>query len=205
MSRLEMEVVKAMKDRGFLAKYAKDAGEAREAVLAIVKGAKTIGIGGSLTIADSGIFDALEEAGYEIYNSTVAQRDNVPMQEMWKKAFDADVYMLSANAVTEDGALLNIDGSGNRVAASIYGPKTVIFVVSKNKIAKDYGAAMQRMKEIACPKNAARLNKKTPCAVTGVCADCHSADRICNVTVIHERPTMQKEVHVVLIDEEYGL
>ena len=118
---------------------------------------------------------------------------------------DCDVFLLSANAVTADGRIVNIDGNGNRVAASIYGPKKVVFVVGRNKLV-DGGLddAVARIKRCACPPNCRRLNKRTPCALTGECADCSSPDRICMVTVVMDRRPRSTDVHVVLVDEELG-
>ena len=116
-----------------------------------------------------------------------------------------DLFLTSANALTADGRLVNVDGNGNRVAASIFGPKRVVFVVGRNKIV-DGGidAAIDRIKREACPPNCRRLNKKTPCAATGVCADCSSPDRICSVTVVMDRRPSRTDVQVLLVDEDLG-
>ena len=110
-----------------------------------------------------------------------------------------------ANAITEDGVIVNIDGTGNRVAASIFGPKRVVYVIGRNKIV-DGGvdAAIARIKKFACPPNAKRLGKKTPCAATGVCADCDSPDRICKVTAIFDRRPTGTPTAVYVVDADLG-
>ena len=117
----------------------------------------------------------------------------------------ADLFLLSANALTEDGVIVNIDGTGNRVAASIYGPKRVLYVVGRNKlVAGGVMEAIRRAKKTASPPNCRRLGKKTPCAELGVCADCDSPDRICKVTAIFERPPTHTPTKVILVDEDLG-
>lgn len=197
-------VLKSLNGRGFLAEYAENAEQARQKALEYVKDANRIGIGGSMTIVQTGIYDALVEKGYEIFSATHAAKTGGSVEEAFKNAFDADWYLLSSNAVTMDGRLVNIDGRGNRVAAMIYGPDNVLFVVGKNKIAEDYAAAIARIKKEACPPNTRRLGLNTPCSITGECVDCQAADRICNVTVALERPTRGKKVRVIMIDEAYG-
>ena len=116
-----------------------------------------------------------------------------------------DLFLLSANAMTEDGVIVNIDGTGNRVAASIYGPKRVVYVVGRNKlVAGGVLEAIARAKKCACPPNCRRLAKKTPCAELGVCADCDSADRICKVTAIFDRCPSRTSTKVILVDETLG-
>ena len=122
-----------------------------------------------------------------------------------RRELTCDLFLTSANALTADGRLVNIDGNGNRVAASIFGPRRVVFVVGRNKIV-DGGidVAIDRIKREACPPNCRRLNKKTPCATTGVCADCSSPDRICKVTVVMDRRPSQTDACVLLVDEDLG-
>ena len=124
---------------------------------------------------------------------------------VYQKAGSADWYITSANAVTEGGELVNIDGAANRVSALCFGVKKIVYIIGKNKIAPTLEAAIYRAKNVAAPLNAKRLNKKTPCAVTGRCHDCNSPDCICNVTTITHHPTKyQTEVHVVIAGEDLG-
>lgn len=160
----------------------------------------TVGFGGSITSQEMGLYDILKE------NNTVFWHWQEPGRETLIKAQNADAYILSANGVSETGEIVNIDGTGNRVAASIFGPKKVYYVVGKNKIAPDLHSAIRRAKDIAAAKNAVRLNRKTPCVANGgdKCYNCNSPERICNATVIIERPCGGMEVELLFINEELG-
>lgn len=160
----------------------------------------TVGFGGSITSQEMGLYDLLKE------KNTVFWHWQEPGRETLLKAQNADVYILSANGVSETGEIVNIDGTGNRVAASIFGPKKVYYVVGKNKIAPDLHSAIRRAKDIAAAKNAVRLNRKTPCAANGgdKCYNCSSPERICNATVIIERPCGGMEVELLFVNEELG-
>jgi hypothetical protein len=151
--------------------------------------AGSVGWGGSETIKQIGARDALIESGKEI-------RDH---------QMEADLFLLSANAITTDGRIVNIDGRGNRVAASICGPKRVIYVIGRNKVV-DGGidAAIARIKKYACPPNCRRLGKNTPCAATGVCTDCDSPDRICKVTAIFDRKPTGISALAIVVGEDLG-
>lgn len=160
----------------------------------------TVGFGGSITSQEMGLYDLLKE------NNTVCWHWQEPGKETLLKAQNADVYILSANGVSETGEIVNIDGTGNRVAASIFGPQKVYYVVGKNKIAPDLHSAIRRAKDIAAAKNAVRLNRKTPCVANGgdKCYNCNSPERICNATVIIERPCGGMEVELLFVNEELG-
>lgn len=162
-----------------------------------IKG-KTVGFGGSITSQEMGLYELLGE------NNEVYWHWKTPGRETYEKAMTADVYILSANGVSETGELINIDGTGNRVAASIYGPGKVCYIVGRNKIAPDIPSAIKRAKDIAAAKNAVRLNRNTPCAVTGVCHNCNSPDRICSATVIVERPGTGMEIEILFVNEDLG-
>ena len=178
-----------LRRRGYEVDCAATRGEALSLVLSKTESAQSVGWGGSETLKEIGARDALAASGKEI-------RDHELLM---------DVFLLSANAVTSDGVIVNIDGRGNRVAASIYGPKRVVYVIGRNKIV-DGGvdAAIARVKRCACPPNARRLSKRTPCAATGKCADCDSPDRICKVTAIFDRPPTGTPTSVVLVDDDLG-
>ncbi|WP_249314958.1 lactate utilization protein [Gehongia tenuis] len=175
---------------------------AAKAALEELAGCGSVGIGGSMTVEKLGLYDALKDAGHEVY-----WHWKVPKEEMdaaRQKALLSDGYLLSCNAITEDGMILNTDGTGNRIAASIFGTGKVIFLVGKNKLAKDVPAAMQRINTVACPLNARRLGLATPCAKSGECTQCQGPARMCNVTVIMEGAPTSHPVLVYLIDEELG-
>lgn len=178
-----------LRRRGYDVSCAATREEALSLVLAAVDGASSVGWGGSETLKEIGARDALVASGKEI-------RDHQLLM---------DVFLLSANALTADGVIVNIDGNGNRVAASICGPRKVVYVIGRNKIV-DGGvdAAIARVKRCACPPNARRLSKRTPCAATGKCADCDSPDRICKVTAIFDRPPTGTPTSVILVDDDLG-
>ena len=178
-----------LRRRGYAVSCAATREEALSLVLAEADGASSVGWGGSETIKEIGARDALAASGREIRDHQVLM----------------DLFLLSANAVTSDGVIVNIDGTGNRVAASIFGPRKVVYVIGRNKIV-DGGveAAIARVKRCACPPNARRLSKRTPCAVTGECADCDSPDRMCKVTAIFDRAPTGTPTSVILVDEDLG-
>lgn len=178
-----------LRRRGYDVSCAATREEALSLVLAAVDGASSVGWGGSETLKEIGARDALVASGKEIRDHQLVM----------------DVFLLSANALTADGVIVNIDGTGNRVAASICGPRKVVYVIGRNKIV-DGGvdAAIARVKRCACPPNARRLSKRTPCAATGKCADCDSPDRICKVTAIFDRPPTGTPTSVILVDDDLG-
>jgi hypothetical protein len=182
-------VAEALWRRGFEVEVASGSSRALEIVLAEAESAASVGWGGSETVKAIGARERLEALGKEI-------RDH---------ALEMDLFLLSSNALTADGRIVNIDGRGNRVAASICGPKRVVYIIGRNKIV-DGGldAAVARIKRCACPPNCRRLGKRTPCAETGVCADCDSPDRICKVTAVFDRKPTGISAKVVLVDENLG-
>jgi len=198
-----MELVKKnLEKNGFEVEILGSAQEVKEALLKDIPSDASVGFGGSITVKDTGIYEALVERG----NTTFWHWQVAPEEraEVSRKAMFSDVYLCSANALLEQGKILNVDGTGNRVAAHIYGPKKVILVVGKNKIAKDYDAGMERIHTVASPLNARRLNRKTPCATLNRCTDCDSPDRMCMATSLIERkpPTMAYKIY--LVDEDLG-
>ena len=196
-------LVKALKDRRFLPEVFDTAAEAKAAALGII-GTRSVGIGGSATVRDMGLAEALQANGNEVYWHWLAAKE--AKQAARDKALNADVYMCSANALTTDGRLVNIDGTGNRAAGLIYGPHEVVVIVGKNKIVNGLDEAIERIKRDACPANARRLGLDTPCAKTGQCYDCRTAARMCNVTFILESPTRPvKAFHVLIVKEDLGL
>ena len=203
-NRLE-ETVAALRRRGFAAECFATGADAAARVKELAADAKSVGFGGSVTLASLGLAEALAAAGKEIWRHGDPKWRPEEKMDVMRRELTCDLFLTSANALTADGRLVNIDGNGNRVAASIFGPKRVVFVVGRNKIV-DGGidAAIDRIKREACPPNCRRLNRKTPCAATGACADCSSPDRICNVTVVMDRRPSRTDVHVLLVDEDLG-
>jgi L-lactate utilization protein LutB len=164
-----------------------------------------VGVGGSITLAQVGLFDALKNRKIQlIWPFQQAQTDEERLQ-LFRRSFSADVFLSSANAVTEDGKLFNVDASGNRVGPTLIGPKKTIIVTGVNKIVKDLEAAEKRVREWVAPQNAKRLNRKTPCVETGVCEDCSSPDRICNIYVALAKKPARIEMVVIMVGENLGI
>ena len=163
----------------------------------------TVGFGGSVTLQQMGLLEKLGKQNTVLWHWQPAEgRTGAQMREEARKA---PVYLSSVNGLAETGEIINIDGTGNRVAETLYGHEQVYFVVGKNKLAPDYEQALWRARNIAAPKNAQRLNCKTPCAVKGDrCYDCKSPDRICRGLVVLWEAMMGVEMEVVLVDEELG-
>ncbi|MDE7063437.1 MAG: lactate utilization protein [Lachnospiraceae bacterium] len=169
----------------------------------LVKGA-SVGYGGSMTLAETGMMESLQSnSDITLYGRGQA-KDPSELREMYIRSLNTDFYFMSTNAITRDGQLVNIDGVGNRVAALSYGPDTVIILAGMNKITDNVETAIARVHNEAAPPNCLRLERNTPCAVTGVCADCLSPDCICTHTVITRRSNTPGRIKVILIGESYG-
>jgi len=188
--------------RGFNTVVCNDKQEAVHFVLEMfpVNNDMIIGMGNSLTLETLGLKDIWAEKVSAVYQHTPGCPD-----EETKKALLADLYLTSANAVSNDGQIVNIDGTGNRVAATCYGPKQVIYVIGKNKIAESLEEAVKRARNTAAVKNAKRYNRKTPCVITGKCEDCLSAECLCSVMTIHRKPPYGLKTTVILVNEDMGI
>lgn len=195
---------KALTRRGFIVHAAANKAEAVQTALSLINENASVGFGGSVTVQnDLELYDLLARRGNKVYSHWYA----ADKETAKAGAASADWYLASTNALLDDGRLINIDGTGNRVTSMLIGPERVMLFIGKNKYVRgglDDGIA--RIKSQACPPNARRLKfNDLPCALTGQCADCSSAERMCRVTTIIEYPTRAiKEFHLVLIDEELG-
>lgn len=190
---------KNLENRGFRVHRFASGAEAAEFLVQTLHGT-SIGIGGSVTIDTLGVYDRLCGSNEVFWH----WKNHAP--ETRERAGKAETYLCSANGVSENGEIVNIDGFGNRVAGTIYGPERVFLVVGRNKIAPDLTGAIDRARNIAAPLNARRLSRHTPCAVGEPrCRDCRSPEKICGVmTVFFMPPTSIKEFHVILVDEDLG-
>ena len=190
---------KNLENRGFRAHVFATGAEAAD-YLAQTLHNTCIGIGGSVTIDEIGVYDRLSA------DNDVIWRWKKPTPDSRERGAAAETFLCSANGVSETGEIVNIDGCGNRVTGTIYGPQRVFLVVGKNKIAPDLNGAIDRARNIAAPLNARRLNRHTPCAVGEPrCHDCRSPEKICGVmTVFFMPPTSIKEFHVLLVNEDLG-
>lgn len=196
-----MSIEKTMenfKKRGYSVSFFPTAAEAAQYLNGEIKG-MSVGIGGSMTAKQMGLYESLSE------NNNVYWHWEAPGAETIEKANSAEVYITGANAITEDGEILNIDGRGNRLAAQVYGDKKLYIIAGTNKICPDFNSALHRARNIAAPINCMRFEThKNPCKVDGKCHDCHSATRICNALLVLWAPMMGMDSEIVLIDEELG-
>ena len=197
---LAQQIIKGLQSRNMTGYYAESKEKAKEIALSLMPNGCSVSHGGSCSIKEIGLIDELKSGKFNYIN-----RDTAPDKHQAElDAYDCDVFLGSSNAITEDGVLVNIDGNSNRVSAYAYGPKKVVLIVGMNKVAKDVAEAVDRVHLTATPMNCVRLNKQTPCAVTGVCADCLSPDCICNQVVIIRRSGIQGRIKIILIGEEFG-
>ena len=206
--RLAEKMLKNLKRRNFEAIYCPTAAEAVERVSAMIPDGSSVSWGGSMTIRDMGLTEALHKRNLRLLDRDLAA-DRDEAQRIYREAFSADFYLTSANAISEDGQLVNIDGTGNRVAALCYGPKRVIVVAGMNKVAKTVEDALSRARNIAAPVNMQRINavmshRETPCSYTGSCADCVSEDSICAQIVTTRLCKPAGKITVILVNEELG-
>jgi L-lactate utilization protein LutB len=178
--------------------------EVQEYIKNIIKEESTVGVGGSMTLFETGIIDLLRKLNINFLDRYEPNLTAEELTMVHHNAFNADYYLASTNAITLNGELYNVDGTGNRVAALSYGPKKVILIVGRNKIVNDIKAADDRVRNFAAPVNAKRLNRKTPCTITGKCSDCSSPDRICNFRVITNRVPSKNRITILLVNEELG-
>ena len=192
------KVEQALRQRGYTVRVFETGGAAADYLNSAIDSV-SVGIGGSVTVQQLGLYDRLAE-----HNRVYWHWQGGPEQRA--KAAEADVYLTSANGLAETGEILNIDGAGNRVASTLYGHKKVYFVIGASKLAPTRDEALWRARNIAAPRNAQRLGKKTPCAVKGdKCYDCKSPDRICRGLVELWGPMMGMETEVILIGEDLGM
>lgn len=199
--REKLEALKGwLEKRGYETALYETAAQAKAHLLEKIGTDAVVGIGGSMTMHQMGIEDALKARGQTVHWHWRSHYDD----SIRRAANAADVYLCSANAVTEDGRIVNIDGYGNRLAATLFGPKKVYMVIGSNKIAEGLEAAMQRAKNIACPLNARRLGLKTPCAALGRCVDCGNAAHFCSATLILDTRPNAHPMEIILVEEELG-
>jgi len=199
------KTVKSLRNNGFEAIYYETKQEAFHYIIKEAQNDNLIGFGGSLTIAELGVQQELRRMGKEVLVHNLPELTPDEKMEIRRRQLTCDLFLASTNAVTLTGQLVNIDGHGNRAAAMFFGPKKVIIVAGRNKIVEDTDEALKRIKAYAAPPNARRLNKKTPCAVTGFCNDCNTPDRICRVTVIIDRMPECSDIRVIVVNEDLGL
>ncbi|MBM4332272.1 MAG: lactate utilization protein [Deltaproteobacteria bacterium] len=197
--------IKALKKNNFDARFFPKASEAVEEVWKMIPEGSTVGYGGSLTLNQIGFLEEAQKRPIQFLNPFAKGLSPEEGEKIRRQIFSADFFLSSSNAVTEDGKLYNIDATGNRVGAMIYGPKKVILICGANKIVKDIAEAQKKVKEWTAPMNVKRLGYKNPCGQTGECSDCASADRICNAYVILAKKPRRTDISVFIIGEFLGL
>lgn len=180
----------------------------KEAALALVKerfltAGKSVCWGGSVSLQETGIMDWLKESDCKPIDRTAYSTDE-ELKEIKAQMVNADYFLMSTNAITMDGELVNIDGYANRVSFLCYGPENVLVIAGMNKVVTDVETGVKRVRDIASPPNAVRLNKKTPCAENGRCGDCYCEDCICSQIVITRRSGVKGRIKVILVGEELG-
>ena len=196
-------VIKNLKKRNMEGYYCETSEDAVRLATSLMPEGSSIGWGGSMTLSECGLMDAIRGGRYELFDRSLAKTAE-ENKEIHAKIFTADFFLMSANAITYDGELINVDGRSDRVCYLCYGPENVIVIAGMNKLVSDVESGIKRVHDVASPKNAMRLGKKTPCAATGKCADCLSPDCICMNTVITRMSRANGRIKVILVGEELG-
>lgn len=197
------KVAEALNKRYFEAYYCPDRAAAVEKVLELISPEDTVSWGGTTTVDELGVKEALRQRGQAVIDRDTA-KDAQERQQMLKQALTCDTFLMGSNAISADGQLVNIDGTGNRVAALCFGPTQVVVVAGMNKVAGDLDGAMRRAREVAAPMNAQRFPLKTPCVANGLCGDCKGPDSICAQIVTTRLCKPAGRIKVVLVGEDLG-
>ena len=197
---LSQKVIKGLESRNMSGYYAESKEEALKLALELIDKGSTVTMGGAMSAHEIGLVDALKNGDYNF----IDRDQEADKRAAMLAAYDADVFLSSANAMTEDGILVNIDGNANRVSAIAQGPKKVVFIVGMNKVCDDLDGAMKRARNVAAPINAQRFGLSTPCAKTGSCMDCKSPDTICCQFLITRFSRHEGRIHVILVNDNLG-
>ena len=197
---LAQKVIKGLKSRNMTGYYAKDKDEALKLALDLIPEGSTVTMGGAMSAHEIGLVKTLKEGNYNF----IDRDDYEDKIQAALLAYDADVFLSSTNAMTEDGILVNIDGNSNRVSAIAHGPKKVVMIVGMNKVCSDVDGALKRARNVAAPINAQRFGITTPCTQTGSCMNCKSADTICCNFLITRYSRHTDRIHVILVNESLG-
>ena len=197
------KTVEAMKKRHFDAYYCSTAAEAVEKALELIPKTDSVSWGGVMTVDELGLKQRLAQEGYTLIDRDTA-KDPAEKQALMHQALSCGTFLMSSNAISKDGQLVNIDGNANRVAALCFGPESVLVIAGMNKVMGDLDSAIARARQVAAPANAQRFDIKTPCAVTGSCGDCTSPDCICCQMVITRACRPAGRIKVILVGEDLG-
>ena len=197
---LAQKVIKGLESRNMSGYYASDREEAKKIALSLIPEGSLVTMGGGQSVWDIGLPQALKEGNYNFLDRNLVEDKRAAMLA----AYDADVFLASANAITEDGIMVNIDGNANRVSALAFGPKKLVLIVGMNKVCPDVDAAMKRARNVAAPINAQRFGLSTPCAKTGSCMNCKSPDTICCQFLVTRFSRHPGRIHVILVNDVLG-
>lgn len=197
------KVAEALNKRYFEAYYCSDRAAALEKILELIPQDHVVSWGGAATVDELGVKEALRQRGQAVIDRDTA-KDAQERQQMLKQALTCDTFLMGSNAISADGQLVNIDGTGNRVAALCFGPTQVVVIAGMNKVAGDLDGAMRRAREVAAPMNAQRFPLKTPCVANGLCGDCKGPDSICAQIVTTRLCKPAGRIKVVLVGEDLG-
>ncbi len=201
--RARMEYVAAALRKNQMDAYCVDrADQVVPLVESLMQPGCTVSVGGSMTLAECGVMELLRSGKYQFLDREQVSGDE--LGRLYRQCFSADCYLASANAVTEQGELFNVDGNGNRVAAIAFGPASVILVVGYNKIVTDLAEAQRRLETVAAPANTKRLSCATPCRQTGRCAHCKSPARVCCTYTVQGFSRIPGRIKVILVGESLG-
>lgn len=196
-------IIKNLKKRNMIGYYCETGKEALDLVKSILPKGSLVTNGGSETLVETGIMDLLRSGEYEYIDRKSAKTPE-ESRALYGRIVTADYYLMSTNAITKEGELINVDGVGNRVACLINGPEHILIITGMNKVVTTVEDGIRRVRNIAAPPNSIRVGSKTPCSVTGFCSDCQSDDCICSQTVITRRSMKPGRITVILVGEEYG-
>ena len=196
-------IIKNLKKRRMEGFYCATKEEAVKKALELMPKGVSIGWGGSMTLEEAGLMQAIRDADYEIIDRDAAKTD-AERKEVYSKIVNCDYFLMSTNAITLDGELINIDGRANRISFLCFGPEHVLVVAGMNKVVSDVDSGIKRVHDIASPPNAVRLHRNTPCAKTGRCGDCLSDDCICAQTLVTRMSLIPNRIQVILVGEELG-
>lgn len=196
-------IIKGLKKRNMEGYFCETSQDAVEKALSLMPEGSVISWGGSMSISECGLMDAIKEKNYTLVDRMSAKTPQ-EKREIYAKIVMADYYLMSTNAITADGELINIDGVGNRVACLCNGPENIIIIAGMNKVVKTVESGIDRIRTKAAPPNTVRLNRNTPCAQTGICANCFSQDCICSQIVVTRRSGVPGRIKVILVNEDLG-
>ena len=196
---LAKTVIKGLESRNMSGYYARDKETALKLALELIPKGSTIAMGGCMSAHEIGLIRALQDGGYNYID-----RNKMDPRAGLMAAYNADVFLSSANALTDDGILVNIDGNSNRVSCIAQGPKKVLFIVGMNKVCPDPDSAMKRARNAAATANAQRFDVRTPCKETGKCFNCKSPDTICCQFLITRYSRHKDRIHVILVNDTLG-